>query len=122
MPFMEAYIDGPTFGWRVETDNGTEYLPDDVVSVPEWLKTAATVRADGGPLESAVFDELAYMLRDYCEGSIREIEAVYGYFGRYSAAGYMDCTPWHFDTDEETLCAELEEYYGGEEEIESGEE
>lgn len=34
------------------------------------------------------------------------------YIGRFSAAGYMDCTDWHYDTNRKRLERELKESYG----------
>ena len=112
MSFMKPYIYGPQFGWRVETDNGTEYLPDDVYGIPQgWHSTVGQVWTD----EQAEFETVADHMQEFCEGTIQTIEVIYGYFGRYSADGYMDCTPWHFDTDEQSLRAELDEHYGDDE-------
>lgn len=110
MSFMKPYIYGPQHGWRVETDNGTEYLPDDVYSIPASLLEHQCIPLDDEFSEDA--NGACFDLQTYCEGTIQSIEVIYGYFGRYSADGYMDCTPWSFDTDADTLAAELNEYYG----------
>lgn len=96
MPHMQLHIQGPQFGWRVETKQGTEYLPDDVVPIPPETCPAATE------------EDFA----DYVEDEVESIEMIHGYFGRYSAPGYLDCTSWSFDTDAQTLRNELERMYG----------
>jgi len=85
----------------VETTHGTEYLPDDVVAVPGAYSVGQTV-SDGDLV----------LFRDYVEGTPESAECVYGFFGHYSAPGYMDCTPWDFDTDEDALVERLDDYYG----------
>lgn len=117
MSFMNLYIYGPQYGWKVETTHGTEYLPDDVVCIPEELIAAdCTISERMHGADSEHFEHLAYMLREYCEGTIESIEVVHGFFGRYSADGYMDCTDWNFDTDADALAQYLDEMYGDEEE------
>lgn len=107
MGFMKPYIYSNMTGWQVETDNGTEFLPGDVVPVPSSLAIGATIDGEDSILDS---------LHDYCEGKIQSAEVVQGYFGRYSADGYMDCTSWDFDTDKQALADRLDEYYGDEDE------
>lgn len=34
------------------------------------------------------------------------------YAARYSAAGYMDCTDWHYGTNERALLREIRDFYG----------
>lgn len=103
MSHMQLHIQGPQFGWRVETKQGTEYLPDDVFSVPCCMRKGTPAWVDDSSIKRD--------LRDYVEADIESVEAVHGYFGRYSAPGYLDCTSWSFDTDETTLRAELEYMY-----------
>jgi hypothetical protein len=97
MAFMEHEI---VFGqwYNVDTENGTEYIPYDVVGEIE-------IDEDGIPVDNS--------LESYIEGrSILSVEKIEGYGARLSVAGYMDCTEWCvFDTEEE---AEefLEQMYG----------
>lgn len=111
MPFMKPYIYGPQYGWKVETTHGTEFLPDDVVPLPSGL-----VGCICGPFDDGeAYDVMSVELQQYCEGTIQTIEVVHGYFGRYSADGYMDCTSWQFDVDPDALAADLDEMYGDDE-------
>lgn len=111
MSFMERQTyDYPMSGWEIETRFGTEYLPGDVHPVPAWLRKGITVRESDGP----VFSELVSDLQQYAEGPIEAVTKVRGYFGRYSAPGYMDCTSWMFDHDLAELESELDRLYGDE--------
>ena len=53
---------------------------------------------------------------DYVEGKPVSFEAVEGWFARYSAPGYLDCTPWvgPFDT-EKRAANECMDLYGSDE-------
>jgi hypothetical protein len=79
--FMQPEVTVKMTGYEVETDNGTEYLPGDVVER----------MTPGGP----TCDDVAM----YVEGEPQSVRTVHGYFARLSAPGYMDCTPWHFYTN-----------------------
>jgi hypothetical protein len=75
-----------------ETTAGTELIPADVCDSDD-------------PKDYA----------DCLEGKFKDDElpeAVEGYYGRYSAPGYMDCTSWHRADSEEALLEELNELYG----------
>jgi hypothetical protein len=92
MSFMEPEITCKQQGWLVETLDGTWWVPSDVHDVPQHIKQDVTlVEGDVG------FDELKEGLKDYCGSTrITGIEAVFGYFYRMSAPGYLDCTDWCF--------------------------
>lgn len=104
MPFMEPELCKGEF-YLVETECGTELVPIDVCGTldldpphgyDEGYKPA-TIRA----------------LRDYLEGSrIDEIVLESGWYGRYSAPGYMDCTSWSWAKSRKALVRELREMYG----------
>lgn len=80
--------------WICETSCGTEIVPFDVES-------------DSTRLESLV------------EGEIEDLpELREGWYGRYSAPGYLDCTPWHWAESEAALVAELKGLYGDDEDEE----
>lgn len=97
MSFMQQEVTGPQSGWRVETTAGTWYVPGDVESDRDSLD-------------------------DYVEGKIQDpdedVTAVFGYFGRMSAPGYLDCTDWTFGETEEEVRNELSASYGGDEDDE----
>lgn len=96
MSHMEPDISAKQRGWRVEVNHETWYVPGDVVPVPGFIKLGVPMPVDEN--EAGVPDVLAKRLRDYVGlGSISEIEAIEGYFGRWSAPGYLDCTEWQFD-------------------------
>jgi hypothetical protein len=118
MAFMQRFIYGPMYGWQVETTHGTELIPEDVVSCvgfpgPDY---------DADKVSPEVWEEVCDLLRDYCEGEIQSATVVNGYFGRYSAPGYMDCTEWNFDTDPKALAAYLDEMYGDDDESDDDDE
>lgn len=87
MAFMEPQIEFMS-AYLVETNIGTECVPEDVCDDPTKLEP-------------------------YLEGSrIESVDRKEGWFGRLSAPGYMDCTEWlgPFDTEGEARVA-LDELY-----------
>lgn len=90
--FMHDEITIKQAGWQVETDdNGTCYVPGDVVTVPEWIKHGVTVDTN----DTLIFDALVSLISDYVPAHhIQSIEVCSGYFARLSAPGYLDCTDW----------------------------
>ena len=106
MSFMQPEITEKMRGLMVDGNCGTDYIPSDVVDLDLAIGQIVT-KDDPG------FDDHCLSVKDYTENTtIYSIEVVYGHFGRYSAPGYMDCTPWGFDTDLDRLEADLDEYYG----------
>jgi hypothetical protein len=84
MGFMQAQaVEMSAF--RVETTDGTELVPGDLVGTKPSKKA----------------------LQEYCNGKLRpgKPEAVKGWFSRFSAPGYLDCTEWDgpFETEEKAL-------------------
>lgn len=93
MAFMERQV---VHGdWlRVETDNGTEFIPADLADKDDW-------------------DDIAQYIEGDVE-SIEDVEGVTGWGARMTAPGYLDCTPWSvFDTKQEAEDY-LTEQYGDE--------
>lgn len=87
MAFMKAYVYQGKF-WLVETTHGTECVPFDVETDPTQLGSLV-------------------------EGEITEVpEAHDGFYGRYSAPGYLDATPWRYGYTAEEVEGELDEMYG----------
>ena len=95
MSHMQPDIRVKQLGWMVETrDAGTCYVPGDVVSVPDYLKTGVPIPANSAA-DEAVFNAFREVLKDFVDGNkIDEIEVVRMYFARLSAPGYLDCTEW----------------------------
>ena len=95
MSHMQQQITEKMRGWKCETrDAGTCYVPGDVVSVPEYLKTGVPIPANDAA-DEALFNALREQLKDYVDGNkIDEIEVVECRFARLSAPGYLDCTEW----------------------------
>lgn len=95
---MEKDITAKQRGWRVETrDAGTCYVPGDVQNVPDYMRPGVAMQVDGNGMVE-VFDAVRNKLAPYVPGTeIFEIEVVEGYFGRWSAPGYLDCTEWQYD-------------------------
>jgi hypothetical protein len=104
MNFMQPNIVKGLF-LKVETDNGTEAIPSELLK--GW----------DGPVTRE-------MVEQYCEGTPEasgggenEVDArwVYGIFARLSAPGYLDSTDWSGPYDTEVEAQEhLEEMYGEE--------
>lgn len=78
-------------GWEIETNHGTEYLPDDVVGS----------------------DATAESVADFVEGDkVYSIERITGkWFARLSAPGYLDRTDWTVHDSEDEAIAYLVESY-----------
>lgn len=93
MAFMQKQAERMS-AWQIETTDGTEIVPSDLVS--------------NGPTT----DELQTYLRGI---PLRDAmpELVKGWFARLSAPGYMDCTDWSgpYETEQEAL-ETLAEMYG----------
>lgn len=95
MAHMQKQITEKMFGWEVETSGGTEFVPGTCVFVPDWLKTDVSILDTDDKFSTETFEMLRSALHPYVEGgTIVSIQAVYGYFARMSAPGYLDCTPW----------------------------
>lgn len=95
MAHMEQEITVKQRGWKVETrDAGTCFVPGDVVSAEDFYAIGVPIcRVDSGD----VFELLKKRLQDYVEGAdFEEIEVVEGYFGRWSAPGYLDASEWTY--------------------------
>lgn len=85
MSFMHLDITDKEHGYRAETREGIYYYPLGTLSP----------------------DEIASEWGDKLES----LEEIYGYFGRFSAPGYLDCTEWSFDTNKRRLKADLMDMY-----------
>lgn len=80
--------------WLVETYNGTEVVPDDLVSLPDSL--------DGDEM----LCEGIKQLQPFCEGAIIEVPdyPISGWLVRLTMPGYLDCTEWSlFETEQEAI-------------------
>lgn len=87
--------------FMVETNHGTEFIPDDVIGRLPF----AIDFAKGGSfnIDGPEFPALVRALSPYVEGTdISEVSPRSGWIARLSAPGYMDCTDWcAFDTEQE---------------------
>ena len=115
MAFMQPEI---IFGlWlRVDTTNGTWWLPEDLVG-PVFLKQDVAYEVEWCNLEpDSKLRPLLNDLEDYVEADrteIYELTLVEGWGGRMSAPGYLDCTEWTVLPEREDVEAVLEDMYGG---------
>jgi hypothetical protein len=99
MSFMQHQVEQGDW-YKVETDNGTEFVPVDVVG---GIGLEMGEESD----DETTLDRIA----DYCEGRPQSVKLIEGWGVRLLAPGYMDCTEWTvFETEEEA-----EEMYGDEE-------
>jgi hypothetical protein len=108
--FMKPHIEHGDY-FEVETSNGTEIVPADVVRLP-----FAVVHAAGGyfhPDETgaAEFALVAKAMQPYTACGIERIEPKRGWLARMSAPGYMDCTDWTAHETEDEARAYLIEHY-----------
>ena len=102
--FMEPQV-YEADGLQVDTTQGIVFIPE--VTMPK----------------SADVPDFFPSIKDYLEvdksQDVYDIERIHGWFGRYSAPGYLDATDWIFGNTEEEVREELERLYGmDEEEIE----
>ena len=102
MSHMEPYAEYMTC-YHVETENGTEVVPEEVCGYLSAEKRQAA-REVG----------LCSQLQPYLSGSnILDLEVREGFYARLSANGYLDCTEWigPFDSEDEAFQA-LDDEYG----------
>ena len=108
MSFMEPEITGRGLHWRVETTDGTWFVPCHVAPVPPWIKNEV-------PFSGVWLDAFKDALQDYIEPRwerVTEIKVVIGYCGRMSAPGYLDCTEWSFDRTKRGIKEQLDDLFG----------
>lgn len=98
--------------YAVETDNGTEIVPADVVgSIAFSLLLGRCVYVDDDDWEA-----LSQRLQMYCEANVSgDITFSRGYLARLSAPGYMDCTDWSAFDNEDEAARYLIDTYGDDE-------
>lgn len=111
--FMEPQVFEAT-GLRVDTAAGTYYIPELEVELP---KGEGTVVKDPGEIE-LLWPQIQDYVEVFSPKDVYEVEEVHGWFGRYSAPGYLDATDYVFADTEEECRAELEAVYGLQEEEE----
>lgn len=113
MSFMKPVIYKGEF-YLVETTHGTEFIPLDVIG--DFVGAPAlgeTLDRDDGTNER--WSWIIKTMRDYIEGNrIESVERSEGFYGRYSAPGYTDCTDWHWGASESEVRDELTNMYGDE--------
>lgn len=125
MSFMEHDVQ---YGVWIEVDgpNGTEFIPGDLVSLPEYEDYA---RPDDLPDDAEWPDQDEAWLaaafeacKEYTENrEAYRIEARTGWGARLSAPGFMDCTEWSvYDTEDEAREA-LVEMFGDEDQDDDAE-
>lgn len=83
--------------WEVETRNGTQIVPGDLVGIP--ARPGLCVRDDDelGIEDGEFRDKVFCALDDYVEGGgneIYEANMKHGFIARLQAPGYMDSTEW----------------------------
>ncbi len=105
--FMEPQVFEAT-GLRVDTSHGTFYIPELSVDLPKGEGTAVT---DPSEIE-IVWPEIQDYVDVFSPKDVYEVEEVHGWFGRYSAPGYLDATDYVFAETEAECKAELESVYG----------
>lgn len=107
MGFMQPFAERMAM-YHVETNEGTELVPEDVCGKLMHDSCDEDV-CDVGQ----VCTDCAWQLRDYLEGSkVYEYSRKEGWYARLSAPGYLDCTGWDgpHDTAELALAA-VKDFY-----------
>ena len=96
MSFMQHQITNKQQWFEVDTTNGTEYIPHELIGYKRDSESATH------PLTDKERETIISELSQYCEGTIQEWKTIFGYGARLSAPGYTDCTEWTvFETAEE---------------------
>ena len=110
--FMHPAIEHGEY-FEVETENGTEIVPADVVCrLPFAVKFEAGGHWDASE-DVPGWDALERAISPYVEGSsIQTISPKIGWLARMSAPGYMDCTDWTAHDSEAEAMAYLVDNYG----------
>lgn len=109
--FMQRRVTGNKNWLRVETTQGTEFVPAGQLGL--FVRNSD---CPSQPLTDNEREKTIDKIRDYVEGTPESWENIKGYGARLSAPGHFDCTEWSvFDTEEEAN-AYLEEYYPEDEE------
>ena len=106
MSFMQQDISDKTFGYSVETREGTYF-------VPGFVCGDLGIRGHHDET-SRKFADLCKALQDYVGHGIESLERVTGYFARMSAPGYMDCTDWVCYASKREAMHDLRDMYGNE--------
>lgn len=110
--FMQPQIEFGTW-YEVETNNGTFFLPSDIV--PSTAVDFCDACADGLHEADEIPATVACDLLQYLEVSdandIQSLERRDGWGARLSAPGYMDCTEWSVYDSEDEARAELSQMY-----------
>lgn len=113
MSFMKPVIYQGDY-YLVDGDHGTDLIPGDLLG--DWLEIGQTMDAcDDDPADPRyiAWKNLAVAVRHYIgNDEIYSVERCEGFYGRYSAPGYMDATDWHWGATEQEVSAELAELYG----------
>ena len=98
--FMPPQIEYADDWLTIDTDNGSFVLPGDLAS--ESMRRAAAYDTDPSDNWNDTVSEIYRAasladVRQYCPESVESVESVeiaQGYFCRFSAPGYLDCTEW----------------------------
>jgi len=109
MSFMKPVIYHGDF-YLVGGQHGTDLIPVDVAG-DIGLETGREMDIDDN---SVIWVPAVNALMDYTENGddITSIERMTGFYGRYSAPGYLDCTAWTWGATEEAVEAALNSMYG----------
>jgi hypothetical protein len=96
MSFMQLQIHKGD-GWIIRTDNGD-------MPIPDW--DAPDVDA----LRQKIGEKVC--IGDFC-GYLESVDYIKrGWWARMSAPGYLDCSPWEFDTSERRIRRTMRDLYG----------
>ncbi len=106
MSFMKPHVYKGDY-YLVETSNGTEFIPGDMLSID--MAVGESIDDDRDAQDWA---DCVKLVRDFVSDEVESIERGEGYYGRYSAPGYMDATDWTWGETEAEVMAELERMYG----------
>lgn len=100
MSFMEPEVTSEMEWYECETSEGADFLPAELVGYVGLDEAGDVIDEDSASWQAAV-----RAVRPYLEGGrVYEVRLVRGYGARFSAPGYLDCTPWAvFDSESEAI-------------------
>lgn len=105
MSFMRPYIYQGVI-YLIDGPNGVDMIPADVCGeIPMPVDPSDPTRDESKAVLAVARD---YMKNEEVWG----IELQTGFFGRYSAPGYIDATDWTWGVSAEDVSVELERMYG----------
>ena len=94
--------------YLIDGDQGTDLIPGDLVSLS--IPVGESASFEDAP--ASEYPDLAEVSQYVESDEIYSIEHRRGFYGRYSAPGYLDATDWTWGDSADEVQADLERMYG----------